>query len=182
MRFTRDSVFIPARWAFRIGIGLVMICLQFHCATYWQNRGGDFGDIWTAGVERQVYGATAQVGPLQAGLAHQSHGIGIGLRAGTTGTYLTGKPDEDMYVLDTGNSILLLNSTGHRGQDRDKDYGMHSITPLVLYAWEGYNTFFQVEVSVGMYGGVRLGLNLAELCDFLLGWTTLDLLRDDQSK
>ena len=39
--------------------------------------------------------------------------------------------------------------------------------------------FSQVELSVGLFVGVKIGLNPGELLDFLLGWFTVDLYRDD---
>jgi hypothetical protein len=38
---------------------------------------------------------------------------------------------------------------------------------------------YQFEVFLGMYYGVRIGINFSELVDFLLGFTTLDILGDD---
>ncbi len=39
--------------------------------------------------------------------------------------------------------------------------------------------FTQMEVSLGVFGGVKLGFNPGELLDFLLGWFTIDLYGDD---
>ncbi|MCT8333545.1 hypothetical protein NUH30_07655 [Leptospira sp. 85282-16] len=41
-----------------------------------------------------------------------------------------------------------------------------------VYSWN-------VEFVAGVYGGARLGFNVAEAFDFLLGFTTIDLLDDD---
>ncbi|MBE7412776.1 MAG: hypothetical protein L6Q54_01830 [Leptospiraceae bacterium] len=38
---------------------------------------------------------------------------------------------------------------------------------------------FQVEIYAGIYYGLRLGFNFAELVDFILGFTTIDILDDD---
>lgn len=38
---------------------------------------------------------------------------------------------------------------------------------------------FQVEVYVGLFGGIRLGMNFAELLDFILGFAGADILKDD---
>lgn len=38
---------------------------------------------------------------------------------------------------------------------------------------------YQVDVFMGVYGGFRVGVNLAELLDFVLGFTTADILGDD---
>jgi hypothetical protein len=38
---------------------------------------------------------------------------------------------------------------------------------------------YQFEIVLGVYGGLRLGFNLAELADFLTGMVGIDLLEDD---
>jgi hypothetical protein len=38
---------------------------------------------------------------------------------------------------------------------------------------------YQFEVYVGLHYGIRLGLNFAEILDFLMGWTTYDWMEDD---
>lgn len=45
----------------------------------------------------------------------------------------------------------------------------------------GYPKSFpwQIDIFLGVYGGVRLGLNFAELADFLIGFTSADILDDD---
>lgn len=40
--------------------------------------------------------------------------------------------------------------------------------------------FTQLEISLGFYGGVRLGINPGELLDLLLGFFTIDLYADDE--
>lgn len=39
--------------------------------------------------------------------------------------------------------------------------------------------YTQVEILAGIGGGIRLGFNIGELVDFLLGWTTIDIYGDD---
>ncbi len=36
-----------------------------------------------------------------------------------------------------------------------------------------------LEISIGAYFGIRLGINFGELVDFILGWTTYDFMDDD---
>lgn len=45
----------------------------------------------------------------------------------------------------------------------------------------GYPSHFsyQVDLFFGVHGGLRVGFNFAELLDFLLGFTTVDILKDD---
>lgn len=38
---------------------------------------------------------------------------------------------------------------------------------------------FQTEMYLGLHYGIRVGFNVAELADFVLGWTTWDILDDD---
>ncbi|MCP5498457.1 MAG: hypothetical protein H7A25_01025 [Leptospiraceae bacterium] len=60
-------------------------------------------------------------------------------------------------------------------------------TPLDMYLPpenpkpNGYpvSYYFELGIVGGAYGGGRFGINLAEFCDFLLGFFTVDLLKDD---
>ena len=36
-----------------------------------------------------------------------------------------------------------------------------------------------IEVAVGLIRTIRIGFNVGELLDFIVGWTTLDICRDD---
>lgn len=38
---------------------------------------------------------------------------------------------------------------------------------------------YQIELTLGIYGGLRIGFNPAELLDFVLGFSTYDLYEDD---
>jgi hypothetical protein len=38
---------------------------------------------------------------------------------------------------------------------------------------------FSVQVCVGLSYGIRVGLELDEILDFVVGWTTLDIMGDD---
>lgn len=38
---------------------------------------------------------------------------------------------------------------------------------------------YQIEVTIGIYRGIRIGFNPAELFDFILGFTTYDMYADD---
>ena len=53
-------------------------------------------------------------------------------------------------------------------------------TPLPWSERARYLT--QVEVVVAVGGSVRLGINPLEAVDFILGWTTLDILGDDSAR
>jgi hypothetical protein len=53
--------------------------------------------------------------------------------------------------------------------------------PAIKKKANGYSPeyLYQVEVFLGVYGGVRLGINFAEVLDFILGLSSLDILEDD---
>lgn len=63
---------------------------------------------------------------------------------------------------------------------RDKS---HSLEYSVFDPQDNTGTYGKavpnLQVSIGLYYRARVGLNLLELVDFLLGWTTLDILKDD---
>lgn len=40
--------------------------------------------------------------------------------------------------------------------------------------------FTQIDVSIGLYYGIRMGVNVGELLDFFLGWFKIDLYNDDE--
>jgi len=68
-----------------------------------------------------------------------------------------------------------LNSTSAR---RNKNVLAKSPVPLVaVSATAPYYT--QIEVVAGFAFTVRAGINLGEALDFILGWTGLDIYRDD---
>lgn len=46
-------------------------------------------------------------------------------------------------------------------------------------AFVGAPYFTQVELSAGLFGGIKIGLNPGELLDFLLGFFTIDIYGDD---
>jgi len=50
-------------------------------------------------------------------------------------------------------------------------YNRKELAPLYYYT--------QLELTAGFYGGVKIGLNLGELLDFLLGFIGLDIMADD---
>ncbi len=41
------------------------------------------------------------------------------------------------------------------------------------------NYYTQLEFAAGIRYGFRIGFNIGETLDFILGWTTIDILKDD---
>lgn len=164
---------------------ITLLVSAVHCATmksYSAARAADLADIVTLSAEAHLYGVQAKAGPINAGLAYVARARGVGLRAGSLGQYRAGAAPDGWTT--NGNSFLLLNGSYHdpgggcRGQ-AGKAWSQSSATPLVLYEFDGYNGFFQIELAIGLFGGLRAGLNLAEAMDFLFGLIALDPLGDD---
>lgn len=167
---------------------------------YSVDRGHDLADIVTLAAEKDSLGVTLQVGPLITGVA-KSDGQGIGLRSGHIGTYdfqdyayffggrksFDGNDERDSTSYDIESSILGLPfevlgagviANPFCLPDPDPiDWSL--IDPPIICDDGGWQVFCQCEVSIGMYGGIRVGLNPAEVLDFILGWTTLDICGDD---
>ncbi|MBE7438373.1 MAG: hypothetical protein HS115_07975 [Spirochaetales bacterium] len=50
-------------------------------------------------------------------------------------------------------------------------YNRKELAPLYYYT--------QLEITLGLYAGLKIGLNLGELLDFLLGFVGIDIMADD---
>jgi hypothetical protein len=147
------------------------------CA-YWQDRGRDFTDIVTLAAESGTVNVSLQAGML-FGLG-MGRGQGVGLRAGYAGLY----DYEEENIL-----TLSRRRFTPRADDRSKAFRVEQKwLPVPGYDPGGpklpieYVHFWQIECAVGLLGGVRVGVNLAELADFLVGFTTVDICRDDVSE
>ncbi len=150
---------------------------------YFVDRGRDAADIFTvtAGVGA---GAKARVGPLQAGLVYQKDYAG--LRSGALFARRPSLSLEDDRALDINLFICGAESsnTGDVITKREKDFNTFNlIVPVAIVEPESSQLtppyFFQIEALVGLGPTVRLGFNPAELLDFILGWTTVDIFGDD---
>ena len=182
MRLIHEAALFRACGAFL----LLFVCMACRGPGYYvRDRAMDFADIVTAGAEKSVYGVNVTAGPLTLGVNESSNGLGVGLRAGTVGQYSTGSPGGSFTEPD-GRSFVLLNSVSHRpashcrGGSRAKAFRYRNALLVNMYDISGYNSFFQFEIAFGLYGGLRVGLNLAEALDFVIGITGLDLLSDDK--
>jgi len=170
---------------------LVALAIMTGCASnkaYFVDRGRDAADIFTitAGVGA---GAKARAGPLHAGI-FGNHDI-VGLRGGTIDIF--GLDPNRSFALDIETLLIPI-----PGPYRDKVFavdmfigpspaGRHRtaqfehLSPLPLCYTSGLrpNQYTQVELAGGLLATLRLGFNPGELVDFVLGWTTLDIYRDD---
>lgn len=173
---------------------------------YFVDRWRDATDIVTIAVEEKSVGTTAQIGPLIAGVSY-GDGRGFGLRSGCMGSYefieityllggrkqFIGNDERDGKAYDIESSLLAVpfeivgvvfimaplswlddelscSILNELWQDH----------PPILCEEGGWQTYFQCEASLSLYGGIRAGVNPAEAIDFIVGWTTLDICGDDR--
>jgi len=177
---------------------LALIVGTSGCATsgYWTDRSRAAADVFTLAVAKGS-GIKASVGPVHTGIL-RSWGS-AGLRAGLVGSFHPVYAEEGEFP-----APLLIRRMGcirspyssweHFYPDfRGKGYEYVSTWPfLTTHVWQVdrgidpkkpnllvHPYFTQIEVVAGLGGTVRVGFNPGELLDFILGWTTFDLFKDD---
>lgn len=160
---------------------VALLPLVAGCA-YLNDRVRDASDMVTAAVEAPTVNAAVQVGPLMAGLGAAGGG-GFGLRSGGIGVYHT----EETNFFTLGHRLFAPRDLD---QYRDKGYevecfwfpGLRSNSKGISESRSEEGQWFnacQFEATFGLGVGVRAGVNVAEILDFILGWTTLDICGDD---
>ena len=134
----------------------------------------------TIAAEAPAVNASIQLGKSVLGVG-TAGGKGFGLRSGAVGLYETG----EAHLIILGGKLFVPRE---RDLDRNKGYDY-------TYMWlpwrndedEFLGTFeegewfnaWQLEAAIGLGVGARAGINIAEIIDFILGWTTLDICGDD---
>ena len=164
------------------------------CATgYLEGRWQDARDILTATVETDTVGVKAQLGPWTGlGVYGSSPDArGIGLVGGQVTSY---DFTDSTYPPFLGSIQRFRNFTDDRRRKEFhfvQSYFLPYIRPQTdptgfFGGFEGADDwrrvaprYTQVEVAIGMWFGLRLGMNPGELIDFLAGWAGLDLYGDD---
>ena len=157
---------------------------------YFVDRGRDAADIFTLALEEGI-GVKARAGPIAAGLLSSDGTIGLRggafvvedrgyLNMGVTPPIYEGAADVSVfgfYNIETLHSDKLFprHKTFHAGHDEQLGVWLQQ------YDDGGGNPAYytQVEATLGLGILLRVGLNPGELLDFILGWTTLDIFRDD---
>ncbi|MEO0480039.1 MAG: hypothetical protein AAF196_11200 [Planctomycetota bacterium] len=160
------------------------------CSGYWRNRWDDARAPFTFAVENS-FGAKAQAGPIGAGLF-----LSFG-SAGLRGGALTHSgSDRDYSRLNDGFEDVWAGpigwdswspadaeswARGKRWRSGQSSRWWECVGSArfecqrSLYApW-----FTNVEAAVGLFGGLRLGFNVGEFADFLLGFVGVDIYGDD---
>ena len=162
---------------------LGLITLGTGCAStrgYFVDRRRDASDTVTLCVEEKGLNVAARVGPLTAGIGAQV-GKGFGLRSGALGRYRQG----ELQTILTG-SVLLEPSEFDKSRGKGFELECSTFLPFSPYD-EGlkdgkWHNHFQIELTACVGVGIRAGVNLAEILDFLLGWFTIDICSDDLEK
>lgn len=148
---------------------------------YMVDRGRDATDMFTLAVERAVLNASVQVSRTVIGVG-LAEGNGYGLRSGALGVYEFSEVNLFFYA----NKQFIPNQYD---MDRNKGYLMHHYfnpfdpigkdVPRSSLEEGSCCNWWQIEATAGLGVGIRAGVNVAEILDFILGWTTLDICQDD---
>jgi len=157
-------------------------------STYWANRGRDAADIVTLTLGTG-FGVKAQVGPIQPAIII-THDI-VGLRSGAVVPLTMDIENnyEMFFPIPIDEGTMACGAAyfhpGETGEKRRKDLDWRSPFPLVAYAGPKTDPdvfspqYTQIEVAGGAILTARLGVNVGELVDFLLGWFGVDMYKDD---
>lgn len=167
----------------RIILAALLCCYFCSGCAYMKSRGRDFTDIITLSGETYCANVSAQVAYLPIGLGW-ANGKGFGSRAGHMGSY----DYREINVL-TYTERDLGPETLPRGKAFEME-GFWFVIPLYyinfMPAFIGYKGSLaarcQIEAAVGFGAGIRVGINPLELFDFIIGLTTVDILKDDFKK
>lgn len=172
---------------------------------YMVNRGRDAIDIFTVTVGYGA-GAKARLGPVQAGLffATDMYGLRSGeLLKGGDASHGANGLDVDSFLIpmrqdDPGFPIGKFGTDIYRDRSlpEDEARGFAAATSRIPFLslpcrfeetvpvrpQSAAKYLTQIEVAGGLLGTLRLGFNPGELLDFVLGWTTLDIFKDDLAR
>ena len=174
-------------WFKKIRIGFIIILsLEItSCSGYIKNRVNDVKDIVTLAFGLGV-GFGAHAGPINTGLGYiEDH---YDLRSSSIGKNTPGHFSSGYNA----HFIFLGEESGWENPDalsRAKQYKARCYIvsfPEFESGDRGRPTihpyFTQFEVSIGLIGSFRLGINPGEFVDFVLGFFNLDLFKDDVVK
>jgi hypothetical protein len=174
-------------------LGSLIGVLSSGCATshYFSDRGRDALDVLTLQVGGG-YGAKVRVGPFQIGWMEDMIGL-AGLRGGTffnvSDCINYGKDGHHSQYADTQRIVNGTESFDFSRIGRGKTFvagtEVNGLTTPFFHRvdnrYKAPHYYTQIELVFGAGLTFRQGINLGELLDFVLGWTSLDIYRDDMS-
>jgi len=164
----------------KTGVLLVLIYFFITGCSYLKSRGRDFTDIITLSGENVCANVSCQIAVLPFG-AGWAEGKGFGSRTGHLGTY----EYREINVL-----TYTDRTFGPEDLPRGKAYKMEgfwfiiplyyiNIMPSFIRHKGSLGSQCQIEVAAGLGAGLRAGVNPGEALDFLLGFFTVDIFKDD---
>ena len=158
---------------------LLALALLLSSCTYLQNRADDASDMITASVEEGGLNASVQLAHLDMGFGTSTQGVGYNLLGRNFGQYYLA---ESMFLGTKGSQL-----------GTDTEESENTVFPF-FYRWEVHENEFlpteleketpwthycQIEIHACLQLGARVGFNIGEILDFVLGFTTLDIAGDD---
>ena len=178
-------------------LAMVLATFCAGCASpYWQNRRADAADVFTATVGVGM-GAAARIGPLNGGLGIMADLYGQ--RGGESGNF--GQTPENLPTSLSAVTICysyewflpqrdeaqteraMARGKVHHSEWPGAGFPVPFVDPPVDFISQkvarGHPQWTQIDLSVGLIGGARLGFNPGELLDFILGFFGVDIYGDD---
>jgi predicted small secreted protein len=189
---------------FRISGTCLSLCcaLLTGCATtkgYFVDRGRDAADVFTATVG-VGWGATARASVLHFGVGGTADCVGLRSGqvqfipqhfppySGTFDPFLTWYMEWQGFMFyndelyDWGDQLTLeRRGKSYRAEGQMPFVALPEFHPKAGPIAKKYPLYYltQIEVVAGLGCTFRLGFNPGELLDFILGWTTIDIFKDD---
>ena len=192
------------RYFIKSFIFLIIIILtgyEYSSAGFLSDRYDDALDIFSIQVGYGL-GGKVRIGPLQTGLL-----VDVGLGGLRGGDFLGAK---DFWPsgyntpakVDLVGGIVGVEGFGGslKSNRRGKSFSAKQIGPIsyiinpnTIPEWKEqiknlqrvhnpWPYYFQIDLVAGVFINMRLGFNIGELFDFIIGWTTIDCCKDDLSK
>ena len=168
---------------------LLLAMLLAGCAStrsYFADRGRDAADVFSLSVGKGM-GAKVRAGPVTLPLLVEY--TAAGLRGGEICSQDLSGVETNYHNLGTtdgGMGPLAFERFDLAQQDRGKNFaassrGGDTYTPFItrLESESSAAYYGEVEAVVAVWYSVRVGFNVLELLDFVVGWTTLDMFHDD---
>jgi hypothetical protein len=168
-------------------LGVLVTVLSGCASGYWADRGRDAADIVTVAVGNGL-GAKARAGPITAGLLDDY--TYAGLRGGELCRQDLSQAGTDYESLGAIDSQFVIDNAERfnltvlgRGKNFEASSVGDSVKVPLFSALQTDNAsaayYTEIEAVLGLYASARVGVNVGELVDFILGWAAIDIFHDD---